>query len=74
MNTIQPLSPRESQILDGRRRGLACKQIGAELQISTHTVRNALARVLIKLGAHSSSEAVFRAMPKHCQQCRWRPQ
>ncbi len=43
------LTPRESEILALVARGLSNKRIGAELQISEHTVRNHLCRIYQKL-------------------------
>lgn len=52
------LTARELEVLRLVARGLGNKEIGAELGITTHTVKHHLAAVLEKLGAHSRTEAV----------------
>ena len=52
------LSAREMNVLRLVARGLANKEIAAELGISTHTVKYHVAAVLEKLGARSRTEAV----------------
>ena len=52
------LSARELDVLRLVARGLSNKEIGAELGISTHTVKYHLAALLEKLGVHSRTAAV----------------
>jgi DNA-binding NarL/FixJ family response regulator len=55
---IQPLTPRELQILRMLSDGLPNKSIAAELQISEHTAKFHVGQILAKLGAESRTEAV----------------
>jgi DNA-binding NarL/FixJ family response regulator len=61
--TIPPalcrLSPQESRVLECRRRGLSYKEAAAEMKCSVHTVKSYVYRVLRKLRARSSTEAIF---------------
>jgi DNA-binding NarL/FixJ family response regulator len=59
---IDPLSPREIQVLNLIARGYPNKAIALELGISEHTVKFHVGSVLGKLGAASRSEAVAIAM------------
>lgn len=54
----EPLTPRESEVLQMLASGLANKEIAAKLAISEHTVKFHVASVLGKLGASSRTEAV----------------
>ncbi|RMH39785.1 MAG: DNA-binding response regulator [Deltaproteobacteria bacterium] len=54
------LAPRERQVLDAFARGLAYKEIAAELDISVDTVRCYVRSLYRKLGAHSVTEAIDR--------------
>lgn len=56
------LTPRERDVLRLVAHGLGNKQIAAELELSTHTVKYHLASVLAKLGARSRTEAVSRGI------------
>ncbi len=58
---IEPLTPRELQVLQLLARGLANKAIAQELQISEHTVKFHVNSILAKLGAASRTDAVVRA-------------
>ena len=53
-----PLTPRESEVLQMLASGLANKEIAARLTISEHTVKFHVASILGKLGAGSRTEAV----------------
>ena len=59
---IEPLSPREAEVLDLIARGLPNKAIALELGISEHTVKFHVGSVLGKFSAASRSEAVAIAI------------
>jgi two-component system, NarL family, response regulator YdfI len=54
----EPLTPRESEVLQMLASGLANKEIAARLAISDHTAKFHVASILGKLGAGSRTEAV----------------
>jgi two-component system, NarL family, response regulator YdfI len=54
----EPLTPRESEVLQMLASGLSNKEIAAKLAISEHTVKFHVASILGKLGAASRTEAV----------------
>ena len=54
----EPLTSRESEVLQFLARGLANKEIAGRLQISEHTVKFHVASIMGKLGAASRTEAV----------------
>ena len=54
----EPLTPRESEVLQMLASGLANKEIAARLAISEHTVKFHVASILGKFGAGSRTEAV----------------
>ena len=56
------LTPRELDVLRLVAHGLGNKEIAAELELSTHTVKYHLASVLAKLGVRSRTEAVSRGI------------
>lgn len=56
------LTPRELDVLRLVARGMGNKEIAAELDLSTHTVKYHLAAVLEKLGVRSRTEAVSRGI------------
>ena len=56
------LTPREMEVLRAAARGLANKQIAAELGLSARTVQTHLTRVFAKLGVASRTEAVLYAL------------
>ncbi len=58
---IEPLTPRELQVLQLLARGMANKAIAQELSISEHTVKFHVNSILAKLGAQSRTDAVVRA-------------
>lgn len=58
---VEPLSPRELDVLRRMAEGLSNKQIARDLDISEHTVKFHVNAVLGKLGAQSRTEAVVRA-------------
>jgi DNA-binding NarL/FixJ family response regulator len=55
---IEPLTERETQVLQLLAQGLANKQIAASLGISDHTVKFHVASIYSKLGAANRTEAV----------------
>jgi NarL family two-component system response regulator YdfI len=55
---LEPLTPREQEVLRMLALGLANKEIAARLNISEHTVKFHVAAILGKLGAASRTEAV----------------
>jgi two-component system, NarL family, response regulator YdfI len=55
---LEPLTPRESEVLQMLAGGLGNKEIAAKLGISEHTVKFHVASILGKLGASSRTEAV----------------
>jgi PAS domain S-box-containing protein len=55
------LTPRQVEVLRLLERGRSTKQIAAELQLSTDTVRNHIRRLFAALGVHSRLEAVAAA-------------
>lgn len=59
--SVEPLSPRELDVLRRMAEGLSNKQIARDLDISEHTVKFHVNAVLGKLGAQSRTEAVVRA-------------
>jgi DNA-binding NarL/FixJ family response regulator len=54
----EPLTPRESEVLQMLASGLGNKEIAAKLGISEHTIKFHVASILGKLGATSRTEAV----------------
>jgi len=54
----EPLTPRESEVLQMLASGLGNKEIAAKLNISEHTVKFHVAAILGKLGAGTRTEAV----------------
>ena len=63
MNTLQlNLSEREIQIVRLLAEGLASKQIGAELDISKHTVDTHRRNLIMKTGCKNTIELVVRCV------------
>ncbi len=58
------LSPREKAVVKGIEEGLIYKEIGAKLNISTHTVRAHVRNIYEKLQAKSRQEALVKARKK----------
>ena len=54
----EPLTPRESEVLELLARGLSNKLIAGELHISEHTVKFHISSLYAKLGVSSRAEAV----------------
>jgi signal transduction histidine kinase/DNA-binding CsgD family transcriptional regulator len=61
---IEPLTPREREVLAGVTAGLTNKQIAAQLGISDRTVQFHLGNVLGKLGVASRTEAAVLALQR----------
>ena len=61
-NPGEPLTERESQVLQLLARGLANKQIAAVLGISEHTVKFHVSSIYSRLGATNRAEAVRRGI------------
>jgi len=59
---VEPLTERETQILQLLARGLANKQIAAALGISEHTVKFHVSSIYTKLGATNRTEAVRKGL------------
>jgi two-component system, NarL family, response regulator YdfI len=57
--SVQPLTPREVDVLNAVAEGLGNKQIAAQLEISEHTVKTHLAAIFEKLEASNRTEAVM---------------
>jgi DNA-binding NarL/FixJ family response regulator len=55
---ISPLTPRETEILDYIAQGYFNKQIAAQLDIGTQTIKNHITSILRKLNANARTEAV----------------
>jgi len=60
-DTLEDLTPRESEVLQLLAEGLTNKAIGQRLAISDHTVKFHVNAILSKLGAQSRTEAVVQA-------------
>jgi len=60
--TLEPLTPREREVLDLLAHGLSNRQIAERLGISEHTAKFHVAAVSGKLGAASRTEAVSRGV------------
>jgi len=58
---VDPLTPRENQVLACLLEGLPNKMIAQRLGISEHTAKFHVTSILSKLGAQSRTEAVIRA-------------
>jgi DNA-binding NarL/FixJ family response regulator len=61
-SSVEPLSPREREVLQLMARGLQNKEIAAELVISERTVKFHVSSILGKLGAGNRTEAVTMAL------------
>jgi DNA-binding NarL/FixJ family response regulator len=57
----EPLTPRESEVVQLLALGLSNKEIAGRLDISEHTAKFHVMAILAKLGAQSRTEAVVRA-------------
>ncbi len=59
---VEPLTDREMEVLRLAARGHTNKAIGVQLAISDRTVQGHLAKIYVKLGAASRTEAVMRGV------------
>jgi DNA-binding NarL/FixJ family response regulator len=59
---VEPMTPREIEVLRAMAEGLANKEIAASLGISENTVKFHVASVMGKLGAGSRTEAVMQGI------------
>jgi DNA-binding NarL/FixJ family response regulator len=57
-HSVEPLTPRETEILALMARGLGNKEIGRSLHVTVQTVKNHVHNLLAKLGVHRRREAV----------------
>ena len=58
VNERRTLSPRQEQIIGLIALGLSDKEISAQLEISTHTVRTYVDRLFLNLGCRTRTHAV----------------
>jgi DNA-binding NarL/FixJ family response regulator len=61
-SVMDPLTPREAEVLQSLADGLGNKEIAAKLNISEHTIKFHIRSILGKLGAASRTEAVTRGL------------
>ena len=59
---VEPISPREAEVLEYVAYGNANKQIGVKLNISEQTVKNHMVSILDKLYANDRTHAVVTAL------------
>ena len=59
---IEPLTPREAEILEMMTDGASNKSIAYQLDISEHTVKFHVASIFAKLGVNTRTEAVTQAL------------
>jgi DNA-binding NarL/FixJ family response regulator len=59
---VEPLTPREIEVLEMLAEGLSNKMLAYRLNISTHTAKFHVNAILAKLGASTRTEAVTRAI------------
>jgi DNA-binding NarL/FixJ family response regulator len=62
LTTIERLTPREREVLQGLADGLDSRAIAGRLHISVRTERNHIASILAKLGVHSQIQALVVAL------------
>jgi DNA-binding NarL/FixJ family response regulator len=59
---VEPLTPRELEVLELMKLGYTNPQIGRELHISTRTAKNHVEHIMAKLGVSDRTQAVVRAL------------
>ena len=60
--TIEPLTPREEEVLQLLAEGLSNKEIGARLHLTEGTVKNYVSAIIAKLQANDRTHAVVTAL------------
>jgi two-component system, NarL family, response regulator DegU len=60
--SVEPLTPRELEVLGYTKLGLTNRQIGRELGISPGTVKRHIEHIIAKLGVSDRTQAVVRAL------------
>jgi DNA-binding NarL/FixJ family response regulator len=60
----EPLTPRELEVVARIAEGLANEEIARELVVSTSTVKNHVARIVVKLGARNRTHAAALAVAR----------
>lgn len=60
--TLNPLKPREVEVLEWVREGKSNSEIGQILQLSQHTVKNHIQKIMKKLEVKTRGQAVTRAI------------
>jgi len=60
--TLEPLTPREQEVLELLAEGLSNQSIAVRLAISGHTVKFHVSSICAKLGADNRTDAVRRAV------------
>jgi DNA-binding NarL/FixJ family response regulator len=59
---VEPLTPRELEVLELMKLGYTNPQIGRELHISTRTAKNHVEHIMAKLGVSDRTQAVVRSL------------
>jgi RNA polymerase sigma factor (sigma-70 family) len=59
---IEPLTPREEEVLQLLAEGLSNKEIGARLHLTEGTVKNYVSAIIAKLQANDRTHAVITAL------------
>ncbi len=59
---IEPLTPRELEVLDMLAEGMSIKMVAHRLSISDHTAKFHVNSILVKLNAGTRTEAVTRGI------------
>jgi len=62
LDDLEPLTPREREVLRKMTEGLGNREIANELQISSHTAKFHVAQVIAKLDASSRAHAVAKGL------------
>ena len=62
ITTVNPLKPREVEVLEWVREGKSNSEIGQILQLSPHTVKNHVQKIMKKLQVKTRGQAVTRAI------------
>lgn len=62
INMVQPLRPREREILEWIREGKSNNEIAQILELSPHTIKNHIQKIMNKLNVRTRGQAVTRAI------------